>query len=258
MNIRSVAIIGTGNVAVHLAKAIHKAGISISGIYGRNQQQAQELADDFSAEACTQLELIPQSDLYIIAVKDDAIEQVSNQLPKVNGIVVHTSGITPLQVLSKHAKAGVLYPLQSFSKHTEIPFKGIPVLLEALHNEDLKKLELLVNTCGGKPISIDSENRKVVHLAAVFANNFTNHLYHTAEQILKARGLSFDILLPLITETARKVQSNPPHAVQTGPAKRNDMLTIEKHLNLLQQMPQYRQIYDLISQGIREAQNQSA
>lgn len=258
MNISSIAIIGTGNVATHLSKALKLAGFNITIVFGRDNKKAKELASIVGATAYSDIKLLPTKvDVYILAVKDSAIQEVSLALPEVKGLVVHTSGIMPLSILLKHKHSGVFYPLQSLSKNIEVDFSTIPILVEASQKSDMEKLISIANSCGAKSVEVDSEKRQVVHLAAVFANNFGNHLFHVAQQILATKNIPFEILQPLITETARKISNNNPIEMQTGPAARNDIETIEMHLKLLQQMPSYRQIYDILSQSIREAQNQT-
>jgi predicted short-subunit dehydrogenase-like oxidoreductase (DUF2520 family) len=255
MSIRSIVILGSGNVATHLGKAIKAAGYTVDIVYSRQQPKAAALARQLGAIPYTQLDLLPtHADLYIIAVKDSAIREVSEQLPEVKGLVVHTSGTTPIHVLSKHKRTGVFYPLQSLSKNTVVSMKDIPVLLEASSPGNMSDLEQFAQTCGSQTVSVDSDTRQVVHLAAVFANNFSNYLYVVAEQILATKGLSLDILKPLITETAHKIEGHKPLEVQTGPAVRNDIPTMEMHLKLMEQMPQFRHIYELLSKGIQDSQ----
>lgn len=253
MAIRSIVIIGSGNVATHLGTAFKQSGFSIDVVYSREQEHAAQLAAKLGAIPYTQIDLLPtHADLYLIAVKDTAIAEVAESLPRVKGLVVHTSGTTGIDVLQKHARAGVFYPLQSLSKNATIAMEFIPVLLETNHPEDLHKLETLAQTCGSKTLEVNSENRQVVHMAAVFANNFSNYLYVVAEQILQTKGVSIDILKPLILETAKKVQDHQPSEMQTGPAVRNDVSTMDNHLKLLENMPRYREIYALLSKGIKE------
>ena len=252
MEIRSATILGSGNVAFHLGKALVQNGIRIDAVYGRNQNHADELANQLHAKAYADISLLSSaSDIYIICVKDTAIEEVSNQLPKVAGMVVHTSGNTSMEALWKHKRRGVLYPLQTISKNNSVDFKNVPLLLETKLEEDIEALKFLAKAFEAKLYIVDSEQRKIVHLAAVFANNFTNHLYSIAQQILKANNLSFDMLKPLIHETAHNIENHLPHEVQTGPAVRGDQSTIDKHLKLLNEMPEYKEIYALLSKGIQ-------
>jgi predicted short-subunit dehydrogenase-like oxidoreductase (DUF2520 family) len=253
MAIQSIVIIGSGNVATHLGTAFIKGGFKVDIVYSRNAQQASTLASQLGAIPYTQLELLPtHADLYLIAVKDSAIEEVASKLPLVNGLVVHTSGTTALSVLHKHKRAGVFYPLQSLSKNTPVLMNDIPVLLETTIADDMQQLEVLAQKCGAQTLQVTSENRQTVHVAAVFANNFSNYLYVVAEQILATKDIPIDILKPLILETSRKIQEHKPSEVQTGPATRNDIPTMEMHLKLLEPMPQFKQLYELLSKGIQE------
>jgi predicted short-subunit dehydrogenase-like oxidoreductase (DUF2520 family) len=252
MTIRSATILGSGNVAFHLGKVLVQNGIPVDAVYSYNKDHAAALAKELHTKAFSDVTNLPlSSDLYIIAVKDGAIEEVSNRLPEVNGLVVHTSGNTSLDLLLKHNHRGVFYPLQTLSKYSEVNFAHVPILLESKQQEDLEILKQLADTIGAQSYEVDSDKRKVVHVAAVFANNFSNHLYGIAQQILTTNNLSFDMLKPLILETANKVQTHNPHEVQTGPAIRNDIQTMEMHLKLIEAMPQYKEIYEILSRGIQ-------
>jgi predicted short-subunit dehydrogenase-like oxidoreductase (DUF2520 family) len=256
MSIHSIVIIGSGNVATHLGNAFKQSGFSVDAVYSRDIHKVTVLANQLEAKPYTQLDLIPSTaDLYLIAVNDSAIAEVANQLPIVNGLVVHTSGTMPIQVLNKHKRVGVFYPLQSLSKNTPVSSADIPVLLETMQTEDLIVLETVAKQCGMNTLVVNSDDRKTVHLAAVFANNFSNYLYTVAEQIMSTKGIPFDILKPLIIETARKVQHHNPSEVQTGPALRKDVSTIEMHLQLLEKLPQYKKIYELLSNEIQESKS---
>lgn len=252
MNIKSAIIIGSGNVATHLGKALKRSGITIDVVYSRSLGHAEQLAGQLGAVPYTDLKLVPShADLYLIAVKDAAIEEVAAQLSVNDGLVLHTSGITPMEILKMHKRHGVFYPLQTLTKNVEPDLKNVPLLIEANNEKDQRGLELIAATISEKVFTITSEQRQFVHLAAVFANNFSNHLYAIAEQIMQAHHIPFEILKPLILETARKVQEHEPQSVQTGPAIRNDQPTVEKHLALLQQTPEFRQMYELLSRSIR-------
>lgn len=248
----SVVIIGSGNVATHLAKGFFAAGVRIEAVYSPQLKNAQALAQQVGSMAIHQLSAVPPvADLYVIAVKDAAVHEVSNQL-EVKGMVVHTSGITPMSVLATHEVYGVCYPLQSFNKQLDVSLQDVPFLLEAHNDSSLKQLEQWTRLLSPKLVHAHSHQRQMVHLAAVFANNFTNHLYQVAFDIVEKNNLSVDLLKPLITETARKVQTNKPVEVQTGPARRNDIPTIEQHLTLLRNHPEYRQLYEILSTEIRK------
>tara|TARA_R110000787_G_scaffold19396_5_gene58260 strand:+ start:2399 stop:3103 length:705 start_codon:yes stop_codon:yes gene_type:complete len=227
----SVAIIGSGNVATHLASAFLKVdGISLIHLNSRK------------------LDVIPDADIAIIAISDNAIAKVSSKIK--NSFVVHTSGSVEMKALKNSGTKGVFYPLQTFSKEKEIDFTQIPFCLEAENQSDLSILETLVSLLQGKVYHINSEQRKSIHVAAVFVNNFTNHMYTIAHDVCKQYDVPFDILKPLIEETSQKIKNISPKEAQTGPAKRNDTETIQNHLNLLTQSQQ--DIYLKITQSIQE------
>lgn len=247
-----ITIIGSGNVATHLAAAFKNAGHSIVQIYSRNMQNAALLAYHVKAEPIDDVTQInPATDLFVIAVKDDAIGIIAEQLAPHQKLMVHTSGATDMYALLAFTdKAGVLYPLQTFSKTKEVNFRNVPLCIEAADEHIAKTLTELAQTISNKIYSIDSAQRKVLHLAAVFACNFPNYLYTIAQQILAQNQLDFELLRPLISETAEKVMENLPATVQTGPAVRNDEITMNNHLQLFKDEPALQQLYTLLSQGI--------
>ena len=247
-----ITIIGSGNVATHLGAAFRNAGHAIVQVYSRDIQNAAMLAYHIKAEAIDDLEHInANTDLFIIAIKDDAISDIANELSKYNNLVVHTSGATSLEVLQNlTAKAGVFYPLQTFSKTKEVNFNTVPLCIEGANEQITKQLEELAQTVSQNVYRVDSERRKILHLAAVFACNFPNYLYYAAGSILKQHDLDFNMLRPLIMETAEKVQEHSPKNVQTGPAIRNDQKTMTGHLKLLQDNADLQQVYTLLSQLI--------
>ncbi len=227
-----VVVIGQGNVASHLATAFDAAtNIEIEKVNSRH------------------LENIPNADVTIIAVSDDAISSVSNQLNTRTGVIVHTSGTAPMDAIHQQRK-GVFYPLQSFTKGAIVDFSNIPFCLEAANNNDLKLLEVIAKSIGEKSYHITSDQRKNLHLAAVFVNNFTNHMYQIGKDICDEHQVPFEILHPLIEETAKKITGISPKEAQTGPAKRNDVQTIQSHLENLNL--QQQKIYKLITQSIQE------
>jgi predicted short-subunit dehydrogenase-like oxidoreductase (DUF2520 family) len=247
-----ITLIGSGNVATHLAAAFKNAGHFIVQVYSRDMHNAALLAYHVKAEAINDLTQInPETDLFIISVKDDAITDIAKQLAPYKILTVHTSGATDLAVLSTIIpKAGVLYPLQTFSKTREVDFWQVPLCIEGADENITTELEYLSRTISNKVYRINSAQRKILHLAAVFACNFPNYLYDVARQLLEKHEMEFDLLKPLILETAQKVQDNFPAAVQTGPAVREDQTTMSAHLALLADEPQLKMIYELLSQGI--------
>ncbi len=229
-------------------------------VFSRSILKAGQLSIQLDAIGYTNaLEAImPNADLYIIAVHDDAICEVANSFVK-NGIwnkpVVHTSGATPMRIFKECAsqlvKCGVFYPLQTFSKNRQPDFSQIPICIDAESDETLVILENLAQKISPKVIRVNDQQRATLHLAAVFVNNFTNHLFHLGESILKEGNLSFELLLPLIHETIAKLEVGPPALMQTGPAIRHDELTIQRHLSQLEKHPQWHEIYQLLTKSIQ-------
>ena len=185
---------------------------------------------------------------YLIAVNDESIASVSSQLPT-DALVIHTSGGTEIEALSRHKRRGVFYPIQSFSPERIINFSGLPIGIEASEKNDLKHLELLVKTLNAKTVYLDSKQRKAIHLAAVLVNNFTNHLFTKAAQVCRQNELPFDLLKPLIHETINKLDELSPYEAQTGPALRNDTETLKAHSKIIQNK-ELKSIYSLLSQTI--------
>jgi len=235
-----------------MSAAFKNAGHQIVQVYSRDIQHAQLLAYHVKAEAVDKLSRVnAETDIFIIAVKDDAIPVVAQQLAVYNKLIVHTAGNTSLAALKQYAAAsGVFYPLQTFSKVKEIDFSTVPLCIEGASPEIELTLTELAGTISNRVYKINAEQRRQLHLAAVFACNFPNYLYYIAQQILDKQKIGFDILKPLIKETADKVQNYLPAQVQTGPAIRNDENTMEEHLDLLSNEPALMQIYTLLSQGI--------
>ena len=242
----SVVIIGSGNVAKHLIKAFLKIeNVNLKQVYTRNLEDEALLKS--SVSTTSDLSLIKEADVTIIAVSDDAIANISYNLK--NALVVHTSGSVEMKALKNEKNKGVFYLLQSFSKEKEINFSTIPICLEAENKSDLAKLEKLASLLQGNIYHLSSLQRKKIHVAAVFVNNFTNHMYTIAYNICEEHNVPFDILEPLIEETSQKIKNLTPKEAQTGPAKRNDIETIKNHLNLLSKSQQ--ELYLKITQSIQ-------
>ncbi len=248
-----ITIIGAGNLATQLGLTLYNEGYFISQVYSRNLKNASLLAKKLKGEAITNLKkLSSDSSIYIIAVKDDAIKSVAGQLNFKDKIVVHTSGSIPIDVLKHCSKNyGVFYPLQTFSKEKKVDFKKIPVCIEANNSITLSTLDYFAKSISKNVKKINSEKRKKIHLAAVFACNFSNHMYTIAEILLYKDKLSLDLLKPLIEETANKIKENKPLKTQTGPAVRNDKKTMEAHLKLLSKEKDLQKIYAMISKSIK-------
>lgn len=249
-----IVLLGSGNVATHLGGALVAAGHRVKQVYSRTGEHVQVLAATLGATATTDLATIDvQADIYIIAVNDDALAEVAAQLPNIlQGTVVHTAGSVDMAVLAAYAaEYGVLYPLQTFSKVKAVDFSTVPLAVEASGKAALVRLEALANSLSKRVFRCDSKQRLSLHVAAVFACNFSNHLYTIAADILNEYGLDFDLIRPLILETAQKVMEHQPKDVQTGPAVRNDIHTMAKHLELLEANPSLAQLYRLVSKQIR-------
>jgi predicted short-subunit dehydrogenase-like oxidoreductase (DUF2520 family) len=244
----SICILGSGNVAQRLVSAFEKAdNIQLVQVFSRKQNAISTLSKSVSIiQDYNQLEPV---DLIIIAVSDDAIVNVSEQIPFQNKLVVHTSGSVSMESLSDANRKGVFYPLQTLSKTKEINFKEVPLCIEAETNSDLKLLHQVASAISNNVYEIDSNQRKSLHIAAVFVNNFANHLFQIGKEICIEHGVSFEILKPLIFETVNKINTLSPKDAQTGPAKRNDTTTINKHLDFLSN-PNHKEIYKILTKSI--------
>lgn len=250
----NIVLIGAGNLATSLGKALKDAGCRITQIYSRTEESASTLAGLINTDYTTSLPQIRRdADLYIVSLKDSALAYLSAQITneKDQALFVHTAGSIPMDIWKgKTTHYGVFYPMQTFSKQREISFAEVPFFLEAEHKQDLNLLKALAYKISGKVYEATSEQRRYLHLSAVFACNFTNHMYAISEKLLKEHGLPFDVMLPLIDETARKVHQLSPHDAQTGPAVRYDLNIIEKQMELLSSEPRLQELYEKISKSI--------
>ncbi len=247
-----ITLIGSGNVATHLGAAFKNAGHRIVQVYSPNTHNASLLAYHIGAEAISDLQQInPDTDIFVISVKDDVIAEMVQALLPHQKLTVHTSGATGIAAITAFTDdAGVFYPLQTFSKTREVDFLNVPLCIEGANDEITRTLTQLTQSISNKVYQVSSEQRKVLHLSAVFACNFPNFLYGIAQQLLADSQMPFDMIRPLILETAQKVQTNMPAAVQTGPAVRNDRQTMEAHLQMLHGNPELENLYRIISQEI--------
>lgn len=246
----SVILLGAGNVATHLFKAFNASEtVNVKQWYNRSLKAIDIYKNKVAVtDDLTQLK---EADIYILAVSDDAIEALSEALPFENRLVVHTSGSTSVYDINMKHKRGVFYPLQTFSKDAEVDFANVPLCLESIKKADLPILKELALAIDSKSHKVNSDQRQALHLAAVFVNNFTNQLYRVAHEITENQGAEFDILKPLIKETANKIESLSPYLAQTGPAKRNDKKTIKRHLKLLES-EHHKDIYNLLTESIKK------
>lgn len=249
--IKSVVFLGSGNVATHLSLNMQKKGLQILQIYSPTAAHAKSLALKLNSAATSNLTALePHADLYLICISDDQINLIAKQLPEISGIVAHTSGIIGLKALGNFHHYGVFYPLQTFSKNRPINLNRVPFCIEGNDESSRKKLFNLAKSLSHSIYFINSEDRKQIHLAAVFVNNFSNHLYAVAEKFLKEKNLDFELLLPLMNETTAKLNQMKPGEAQTGPARRNDQNTLKIHSEMLENNPGLLEIYQLFSYQI--------
>ena len=244
----SVVIIGSGNVANHLISAFAKSDtVDVIQVFARNPKTVSALISP--EKIVGSYPEITEADLYIVSVSDNSVASVSQNLAFHNRLVVHTSGTIALTDLDARNRRGVCYPLQTFSKGKEVDFRLIPICLETENEADYQLLETVAQSISDNVFRIDSGQRKALHVAAVFVNNFVNHLYHIGHTICTENGIPFGILQPLILETAAKIGSLTPKEAQTGPAARNDSQTINAHLSFLSD-PDQKEIYKIITKSI--------
>ena len=242
-----VVILGGGNVSYHLTThLLENKKIELVQIYNRSIEKIVQFKS--KTIVTDNLKELKEADIYIITISDDAISNLSSKLNLKGKLVVHTSGNTDLFELKSISSKGVFYPLQSFSKGKIIDFSEIPICIEASTENDLKVLETFAKSISNKVYKFNSQQREKIHLAAVFVNNFVNHLYHIGNEICDKNSIPFEILHPIILETATKITTLKPIDAQTGPAKRNDSITIKKHKAMLTQNQQ--EIYTLLTKSI--------
>lgn len=269
-----IVLIGAGNLATHLGKALHAAGHDMLQVFSRTMQSAETLASLLDAEPLTDIAQVrDDADVYIFSVKDSALVQLVAQLCRheadglgedgaVNAlrkakkgeherVFLHTAGSMPMSVFEGMAQHyGVLYPMQTFSKQREVDFRIIPCFVEANDEFAQKQIEGLAREISGRVYQLSSEDRKYLHLSAVFACNFANHCYAISQELLEEHGIPFDVMLPLINETAAKVHEMKPKDAQTGPAVRYDENVIDKQSKLLENHPHFKKVYDSMSKSI--------
>ncbi len=241
-------IIGSGNVAYHLAKAFVQHNLPISQLFGRNQEKLQVISEELGIPYST--EQLEEAGLYLIAVSDNAIEEVSKLISSPKALVAHTSGSLPMEVLKGTYRKACFYPLQTFTMHQNLDYRKIPFFLEAEQDSDLTMLKTLADSISDNVMESSYEKRKYIHLTAVFACNFVNHLFARAQEIADSQEIPFSYFLPLIHETLDKINTLPPKDAQTGPAVRNDFRVLQLHEQLLQGIP--LKIYKTMNQSIKE------
>lgn len=244
-----IVLIGSGNVAFHLAKAFSEAQIPISQIFGRNTTELQKISEQFSIPFST--ETLADADLYIISVSDSSITEVSSLIKNKNVLVAHTSGSVSREALSGNYRKSVFYPLQTFSKSKNLDYSKIPFFIDAENENDEEILKNLASKISKNVMFANDEKRKYIHLTAVFACNFVNHLYARAKEISDSQGIPFDYFLPLIDETTQKIHELEPKLAQTGPAVRGDNRILELHEQLIADEEKLK-IYKTLNESIKK------
>ena len=249
-----IVLLGAGNVSTHLGHALKNAGHEIIQVYSRSASSAKELSLRIKTRPVTDAaEVSNKADIYFLSISDISISGFLKSFPLKNKTIVHTSGSVGLNVFGKKFKnCGVFYPLQTFTKDRKINFEEIPVLIEGSNTKTFDLIKKVADSVSPYVFEIDSSTRKTIHLSAVIANNFTNHLFVQAEKILAKKNIPFPILGPLLHETVIKAILLSPSEAQTGPAKRGDSKIIEEHLKMLQKDPSMSKIYKLLSESIEK------
>ena len=251
-----IALIGAGRVSSCMGPRLRQAGHTVTGVYSRTLANAEQLAKVVGSSAFDCLESVPEADVYLVMLSDDALLQLAPAIVKgrEKALFLHTAGSVPMD-LWKEAGAkryGVLYAMQTFSKGADIDWPEVPVFVEGCNPAELEIVRNLASDLSGKVTELSSEGRKKLHVAAVFTCNFSNHMYAIAEKLLATEGVPFSVMLPLVRETARKVESMSPEDAQTGPAVRGDRKVMDQHLELLKEYPEYAELYRLISTDINK------
>jgi len=246
-----IVLLGSGNVATHIGKALIKKGFVVKQVYSKTLVNAKLLADELQCTATNQPKKISKAPVYLICLKDDVVHEVLNKINFNKALLISTSGVLPLNIFKAYSSnVAVMYPLQTFSKHKKVKLKEVPFLIEATNKTCLNKVNTIAEQLSKHVQPINSKQRNYLHLAAVFACNFSNHLYFIAEQICKEHHLDFNLLKPLIVQTAKKINDLSPSKAQTGPAQRNDFSTIENHLELLKVNADLQSLYKVFTNRI--------
>ncbi|WP_373709694.1 Rossmann-like and DUF2520 domain-containing protein [Kaistella sp.] len=244
-----IVIIGSGNVAYHLAKAFQENKIPVSQLFGRNENDLKFISEQLQVPfSATQLQ---DADLYLICVSDGSISEVSKLITKENCLVAHTSGSLPKEILEGNFRKASFYPLQTFSKSKDLDYKEVPFFVESDDDNDLELLKNLALHISKKVMISTYEKRKYIHLTAVFACNFVNHLFARAKEISDSQEIPFDYFLPLIKETTAKIEILEPKFAQTGPAIRNDERVLKAHEDLITDEEQLK-IYKIMNESIKK------
>ena len=244
-----IVIIGSGNVAYHLAKAFTQNNIEVSQIFGRNEVELNKISEELNIPYSTKE--LADADLYLISVSDSAVEQVSDLIKTEKALVAHTSGSLPIETLNGDYRKASFYPLQTFSKTKNLDYSKIPFFIEAENQIDEKSLFELASLISDNVETSDYEKRKYIHLTAVFACNFVNHLFARAKEISDSQDLDFNYFIPLIDETVEKIHHLEPKSAQTGPAVRGDERVLKLHEELITN-DEHLKIYNTMNESIQK------
>ena len=245
-----IILLGAGNVGHHLSKAFNKSTeIDLVQWYSRDNSKVSY--NDIDTEIINDLSKIKSADIYVISISDSYVGEISEKLNVSEKLVVHTSGSLDLSIIDSKNRRGVFYPLQTLSKNKEIELAKVPICIESENNKDLVLLETISKYIGCKTYKIDYNERKILHLAAIFSNNFVNHMFTIAKEILDDKNLDFNILKPLINETVDKIHKLDPENAQTGPAIRNNNEIILNHIKTLKK-DDHKKLYELMTKLIKD------
>lgn len=260
MEISNIVLIGAGNLATNLAISLKNHGFNILQIYSRTTESARKLANRIGCDFTVSIETLNNdADMYIVSVVDNALPDLISHIPDKykHAVFCHTAGSISIDVFSAHHfdKYGVLYPMQTFNKERIVDFENIPFFIESINEESDNALNQVAQTLSNRVYSVSTDARKILHIAAVFACNFSNHMYNISEYLLNKYNIPFDVMLPLIDETSAKIHYMSPKQAQTGPAARRDYKVIKEHIYILEKEKSIMDIYKLISDDIINGSN---
>lgn len=254
-----IVLLGAGNLANHLGLALFEAGIKVRQVVNRTRVTGEALAKRLNATFVSQTaDMDRNADVYILAVSDHALHHFATHLRLPNKLVIHLSGSVDMEILTSiSTQTAVLYPLLTFPKEQKVDFREVPICIEANSSANLEQMREIANKISAHVYMVDSIQRQWLHLAAVFASNFTNFMFTLSQDVVRAHGIDFELLRPLIRQTVKNAEYDHAFDFQTGPAFRNDLVTLHKHRQLLESNPAYRDIYDLISEDIIQYKNRN-
>lgn len=247
-----IVLIGAGKVASSLGMALKAYGCDIVQVYSRTENSAVCLAQKLNSSFTTDIKNLQKADIYFVCLTDDSLSSLSSAITegREDSLFIHTAGSVNINVFQS-PRRGVMWPLQTFSKDKIVDFSHVPLFIEASSDGDLQIVKELAASLSDRVYSLSSEERKYIHLSAVFCNNFSNHCYAIAESLLKDCGVPFDVMLPIIEEATKKIYSLSPKDCQSGPASRNDENTMSSHIKMLEKYPEYLDVYRVMSDSIK-------